>query len=171
MTAFHIRTLQADDAERLLRFEQDNRDWFERHIAPRAAAFYSPDGVRAHVRSFLGAHAKGTLHPCLIVDEDGAVIGRANLKDIDRHAGTAEVGYRIAASCTGQGAASAAVRHLVGLARTTWQLEQLLAYVGHRNAASARVLEKCRFTRHPFQSERTAFDGAADAPYKFTLDL
>jgi hypothetical protein len=35
MNAFHIRTLRLDDACRLLQFEQDNRQWFEQHIASR----------------------------------------------------------------------------------------------------------------------------------------
>jgi ribosomal-protein-alanine N-acetyltransferase len=149
MNACHIRTLQQDDALLLLQFEQDNRHWFERHIAPRGEAFYSRDGVHEHIQAFLDAHANGTLHPCVILGEDGAIIGRANLKDIDRRAGTAEVGYRIAESQAGKGLATGAVRYLVDLAHSSWQLRQLFAYVGNENKASVRVLEKCMFTRHP----------------------
>jgi ribosomal-protein-alanine N-acetyltransferase len=153
VNAFHIRTLHQDDAGPLLQFEQDNRHWFERHIASRGEAFYSPGGVREHIQQFLDAHANGTLHPCVILAEDGAIIGRANLKDIDLCAGTAEVGYRIAESQVGKGLATHAVRHLVDLARSSWQLKQLFAYVADRNRASARVLEKCMFTRQQVQED------------------
>jgi ribosomal-protein-alanine N-acetyltransferase len=156
MNGCHIRTLQQDDASLLLQFEQDNRDWFERHIAPRGEAFYSPGGVQEHIQEFLDAHANGTLHPCVIVDENGAIIGRANLKDIDRRAGTAEIGYRIAESQAGKGLATGAVRYLVDLAHSSWQLKQLFAYVANENKASARVLEKCMFTRHQVQDECAA---------------
>jgi ribosomal-protein-alanine N-acetyltransferase len=102
-----------------------------------------------HIRTLQQDDANGTLHPCVILDENGAIIGRANLKDIDRRAGTAEVGYRIAESQAGKGLATGAVRYLVDLAHSSWQLKQLFAYVGNENKASARVLEKCLFTRHP----------------------
>lgn len=169
MTLFHIRTLNRDDAERLLQFEQDNRRWFERHIEPRETAFYSAAGVRAHIDEFLAAHANGTRHPCVVVDGTGAIIGRANLKDIDRAAGTAEVGYRIAEAWAGQGVASAAVRHLVELARTAWGLRSLDACVAARNLASARVLEKCAFRPAPLQTPRIGIDGAPVAGYRLAL--
>lgn len=156
MSAFHIRNLAPGDGARLLRFELDNRAWFERHIEPRGDAFYSEEGVRAHIGEFLGAFAAGTRHPCVIVDADGVVIGRANLKEIDCHAGGAEVGYRIAASHAGQGLATAAVRHVVALAREVWRLERLYAYVLPANLASARVLEKCLFARAAVQDQDAA---------------
>lgn len=163
MSAFHIRTLAHDDAAPLLRFELDNRAWFERQIEPRGDVFYSAAGVRAHIAEFLDAFAAGTRHPCVIVDGNGAVIGRANLKAIDRQAGGAEVGYRIAASHAGQGLATAAVRHLVALARAQWRLERLYAHVLPANLASARVLEKCLFARAGAQHE--------DAPITYAFSL
>lgn len=166
MKSIHIRTLQTDDTHRLLRFELENRCWFERHIAPRGDAFYSPDGVREHIRQFLEANRSGRLHPCLLLGEDGSVLGRANLKDIDRLGGTAEVGYRIAEAHAGQGMATRAVMHLIDLACMSWRLEQLVAYVADKNLASARVLEKCGFMREPAPP---ACDDAGMA--KFTLSV
>jgi ribosomal-protein-alanine N-acetyltransferase len=169
MTAFHIRTLQHDDAAQLLLFETANRGWFEQTIEPRAAAFYSPGGVAEHISEFLAAHANGTRHPCVIVDATGAVIGRANLKEIDGQAGTAEVGYRIAASHVGHGLASHAVRHLVDVARAAWRLTHLHAFVAGTNPASARVLEKCGFTPGG-TSDHDAADGTPVFRYALALD-
>lgn len=142
-----IRSLQMNDTHRLYRFEQDNRQWFERHIASRGDAFYSLDGVGEHIRQFLEEHRSGRCHPCLLLSEDGSVLGRANLKNIDQANAIAEVGYRIAESQAGKGLATDAVVHLIDLAHSSWQLKQLVAYVADKNVASARVVQKCGFTR------------------------
>lgn len=147
MNAFSIRTLRPDDAAKLLQFEQENHAWFERNVEPRNDVFYTPEGVREHIEQYLDAQARFTWHPCVILDHDGAIIGRANLKDIDMKAGTAEVGYRMAQQQSGNGLATGALRYLIDLARSQWKLKRLLAYVTIDNAASARVLEKCGFMR------------------------
>ncbi|PLY45812.1 GNAT family N-acetyltransferase [Janthinobacterium sp. ROICE36] len=147
MNTLTIRTLRPDDAAPLLAFEQANRAWFERHIDPRPDAFYSVDGVQAHVAQLMGEHAQGRLHPCVIVDEHEQLIGRANLKDIDREQGVAEVGYRIGELQAGKGLATAALRHLIDLAQDEWRLHRLCAYAIDGNAASIRVLERCGFVQ------------------------
>lgn len=72
----------------MLAFELDNRDWFEQHVAARAPAFYTPAGVATHIQEYLDAHDHGVLLPCVLLDDDGAIVGRANLRHIDRVAGT-----------------------------------------------------------------------------------
>ena len=147
MSTFTIRTLRPDDAAPLLAFEQANRAWFERHIDRRPDDFYSADGIQAHIAQFLDEHAQGRMHPCVIVDEQGELIGRANLKDIDGQAQTAEVGYRIGEQHAGKGLATAALHHLIALAQDEWQLASLCAYAIDGNAASIRVLERCGFVQ------------------------
>ncbi|MDT9002025.1 GNAT family protein [Paucibacter sp. APW11] len=140
---FLLRTLQADDTAALLQFELANREWFERHVAPRGAAFYSHDAVQAHIDQALAEHRAGRYHPNLLLDRRGAIVGRVNLKDIE--AGRAEVGYRIAQQAAGRGAASAGLAQLIALARAHWGLQTLEALVAEGNPASARVLEKAGF--------------------------
>lgn len=149
MTGVRIRTLSAADADQLLQFELAHRNWFEQHIEPRGDAFYSPEGVRGHIAIFLAAHAAGSLHPCVLTDDAGIIIGRANLKDIRQQNRSAEVGYRIGQSHVGRGLATVALRFLIGLAETEWQLATLSAFVRTRNVASARVVEKCGFVPGP----------------------
>ena len=143
----HIRNLSFDDAASLLRFELENRDWFERLVAPRDPDFYSHQGVTAHIRECLDGYAQARWHACVLIGPTGDIVGRANLKDIDVAAGTAEAGYRIGERHTAQGCATLAVRHLMDVARTQWQLQRLRAYVTVNNPASARVLLKCGFRR------------------------
>jgi len=141
-----IRTLRLSDAPALLDFELANRGWFESHVDAREPDFYNLDGVAAHIEDYLARHAAGSMHPCLLVEEDGDIIGRCNLKDIDRASQRAEVGYRIASYACGRGLAGAALSHLMELAYGQWQLAGLDAHVTIANAASARVLERAGFT-------------------------
>ncbi|WP_374582238.1 GNAT family N-acetyltransferase [Pseudoduganella sp.] len=141
-----IRTIRLHDAPALLAFELANRAWFESHIDARPPDFYSLAGVAAHIEDVLARHVAGSMHPCLLVEDDGSIVGRCNLKDIDPATRRAEVGYRIAAFACGRGLAGAAVRHLMELAYGQWQLAGLDAHVTIANAASARVLERAGFS-------------------------
>lgn len=171
MSPYTIRTLRLEDAPQLLAFEQDNRAWFERHIEPRPDGFYSADGVLAHIRHFLAGHAGGSLHPCVMLDEHGQLLGRANLKDIDRQAETAEVGYRVGQEHAGKGLATAALRHLIGLARDEWRLARLNAYAIDGNAASIRVLERCGFVPGKGVAEIAIVNGVLVDGHQFSLEL
>ena len=143
----HIRTLQTADAEALLAFEAANRRWFEQYLEARAPEFYTLPGVALHIASYLDDYRHGRMHPCVLLDDAGAIIGRANLRHIDAAAGHAEVGYRIAADQIGRGLASSALRHLQQLAQTEFALKQLRAWISSENLASVRVIEKCGFRR------------------------
>ena len=141
----HIRNLSHGDDAALLAFELANRAWFECNIEARDPAFYSIDGVRMHIIGLLAEFAAGLCHPCLLVDEGDAIIGRANLKDIDSAAACAEVGYRIGEHHIRKGYATLALQQLIELARTRWKLRTLEALVIDGNAASAKVLVRCGF--------------------------
>jgi ribosomal-protein-alanine N-acetyltransferase len=166
METVTIRTLQNTDAEALLTFERDNREWFERHIDARSAAFYTVQGVTEHIAAYLSDYAAGTWHPFVIVDADGKIVGRANLKDIDTSARSAEVGYRIAQSVCGKGLATRAVRHLIEEAQLHWKLNQLVANVYVENVGSAKVLERCGFLIEPASRQ-----AGTDTEYRFGLSI
>lgn len=142
-----IRTLQAGDAATLLGFELANRTWFEQHVAARAPSFYSRQGITAHITDYLTLHDRGTMLPCVLVDDAGAIVGRANLRHIDRVAGTGEVGYRIAHDAGGRGLGSLALRHLLDAARNNYQLHTLDAWITDANRGSQRIVEKHGFVR------------------------
>lgn len=145
--SFHIRELTAVDAEALLAFEIENREWFESHIEARDPGFYSVQGVSAHIEDYLSGLAAGTWHPFIIEDASARIVGRANLKNIHTPPQAAEVGYRIARDAGGRGLATLALRHLIQQARERWGLTQLIAYVYEENVGSAKVLDRCGFTR------------------------
>lgn len=165
MKSVRIRTLQSTDAEALLTFEVDNREWFERFIDARDAAFYSVQGVTEHIAAYLSDFAAGTWHP-FVLEEAGKIVGRANLKGIDTSERSAEVGYRIAQSACGQGLATLAVRHLIQEAKLHWNLKQLVANVYAANIGSAKVLNRCGFLIEPISRHE-----GTEHEYRFGLSI
>ncbi len=171
MTKIFLRSLQLEDLGELVEFETINRSWFERHIDPRPAQFYSMVGVRAHINALLDAYTKGTFHASVLVNDSGVIVGRANLKDIQQELGIAEIGYRIGQRSVGQGYATLALAALIALARQQWQLRQLIAYVTENNLASARVLQKQGFVRTERVPNIAVVAGVSVDGYLYSLDL
>lgn len=145
METFSVRKLETTDIEALLRFETNNREWFESHIDARDPSFYSLQGVRDHVESYLADFAVGAWHPFVIEASSGVIVGRANLKSINSPQGCAEVGYRIDQRYCAKGLATLAVKHLIQEAQTRWRLTQLIAQVYQNNIGSRKVLSRCGF--------------------------
>ena len=166
-----IRTLQRDDAAALLKFELLNREWFEEFVLPRAESVYSPSGMAAHIDTCLHDYALGTMHPCIILDQDGHIVGRANLKDIDPLECTTEIGYRISRQYISKGLATQAVSHLKDLAYGRWRLARLLAFVTTENPASARVLEKSGFVKGRLIESRSVLKTKILDCYQYSHEL
>lgn len=136
-----IRPLTVDDVDPLLCFELDNRSWFERFIQPRPDSFYTPAGVRLHVRQFLQESRQGKRLPRLIIHrESGVIVGRVNLHNLRLDQSRAFIGYRVAQSIAGQGAAKQAVALIQDEARLLG-IRTLWAYVVTSNVASQKVLQ------------------------------
>lgn len=166
-----IRTLQHADAASLLEFETAHRAWFESSIEARDPAFYTPEGVAAHIADYLDAMARGAWLPCIALDQDGRIIGRVNLKGIDRAAQCAEIGYRVGQDSTGKGHATALVRHMIGVAREELGLASLTAEITFKNAPSARVLEKCGFARRAGRTKVAMVNGRWVDGFEYVLML
>jgi ribosomal-protein-alanine N-acetyltransferase len=128
---------------RLLAFEEANRAYFESMIDGRDPAFYSLEGVAGHIAALRAEAAAGRGASFVITDRDGALLGRANLKNIA--GGAAQIGYRVGADHAGRGIATRAVAFLLDEARARG-LGSVDALVLDSNAASARVLAKCGFS-------------------------
>jgi ribosomal-protein-alanine N-acetyltransferase len=137
-----LTLLQADHAPAVLAFELANRSYFAASISDRGDTFFEEFVDRYH--ALLAEQEAGTCAFHLLVAEDGTVLGRFNLVDIEDHA--AEVGYRVAQHVTGRGVATATVRQLCRLAAARHGLRTLRAATSHENVASQRVLIKAGFT-------------------------
>lgn len=87
----------------------------------------------------------GSLRTFAITVGDDTLKGVISLMDLDGD--SAEVGFWVGVPYWGRGLAGSALAQLCRLAREELGLRSLRARVLARNAASARVLERCGFVR------------------------
>lgn len=137
-----LQLLRADHAGPLLTFETDNRAFFARTVEDRGDDYFAtfPD----HHQGVLDDQEKGVLRFHVLVADDGEILGRFNLYDLD--GGTAEVGFRLAEKMTGRGVATQAVRDLCDLAKS-YGLNSLRAGADVGNRGSRGVLRRAGFVQ------------------------
>ena len=136
-----LQRLRADHAPAVLAFELANRAYFAAFVSDRGDEFY--DHFTERYNALLAEQEAGTCVFHVLVGEDGTVLGRFNLFDLED--GTARLGYRVAQQVSGRGVATAAVQELCRLAAAKYGLRTLRAATARQNVASQRVLAKAGF--------------------------
>ena len=136
-----LQRLRAGHAPAVLAFELANRAYFATFINDRGDDFY--DQFTERHNASLAEQEAGTCAFHVLVAEDGSVLGRFNLYNIED--GTAEVGYRVAQHVAGHGVATATLRELCRLAAAQYGLRTLRAATSHENVASQKVLTNAGF--------------------------
>lgn len=136
-----LQLLRADHAAAVLAFEVANRAYFAASISDRGDEFFDQFADR-HAALLADQEAGECIYHVLLGD-DGTVLGRFNLVNIDD--GTAELGYRVAEQAAGRGVATAAVEELCRLAPSAYGLRTIRARTTPDNVASQRVLAKAGF--------------------------
>jgi len=144
-------------ADELLRFEIDNRAFFEARINSRPSGYYSPEGVRVAIDQAVREAAEDKGYQFLIRNAAGELVGRVNLTGVRRkHFHCADLGYRIAESACGQGHASEAVRQVLAKAFGELGLLRVTANARVGNEGSVRVLQRNGF--QPFGRSTRSFE-------------
>jgi ribosomal-protein-alanine N-acetyltransferase len=136
-----LKRLDAGHAPAVLAFELANRAYFAASISDRGDDFFAQFTDRYN--ALLAEQEAGVCAFYVLVAEDGSVLGRFNLVDIEDH--TAELGYRVAQHVAGRGVATATVRELCRLAAARHGLRTLRAATTRQNVASQKVLAKAGF--------------------------
>jgi RimJ/RimL family protein N-acetyltransferase len=136
-----LQRLRTDHAPAVLAFELANRAYFATFISDRGDEFYEHFAERHN--ALLAEQEAGTCIFHVLVGEDGTVLGRFNLFDLEN--GTAVLGYRVAQRVAGRGVATASVQELCRLAAAQYGLRTLRAATSHDNVASQKVLTKAGF--------------------------
>ncbi|MET7517354.1 GNAT family N-acetyltransferase [Streptomyces sp. NPDC005480] len=136
-----LKRLHARHAPAVLAFELANRTYFAASISDRGDEFFDQftDGYNAA----LAEQEAGICAFYVLVAEDGSVLGRFNLYDLED--GTARLGYRVAEQVAGRGVATTTVRELCRMATAMHGLRTLRAATSHDNPASQKVLTKAGF--------------------------
>jgi ribosomal-protein-alanine N-acetyltransferase len=136
-----LQRLRADHAPAVLAFELANRAYFAIFISDRGDAFF--DQFTEGYNALLADQEAGTCAFHVLIGEDGTVLGRFNLFDLED--GKAEHGYRVAQHDAGRGVATATVQELCRLAAAQYGLRTLRAATTYDNVASQKVLTKAGF--------------------------
>ena len=136
-----LEQLQARHGPAVLAFELMNRPYFAASISDRGEEFFERFDDR-HAAA-LAEQETGECAFYLLVADDGSILGRFNLYDLND--GVATLGYRVAQRASGRGVATECVRELCRLAATRHGLRTLRAATSLANVASQRVLLKAGF--------------------------
>jgi [ribosomal protein S5]-alanine N-acetyltransferase len=136
-----LQRLRADHAPAVLAFELANRAYFATFVSDRGDEFF--DQFTERYNELLAEQEAGSCAYYLLVAEDGLVLGRFNLYDIEN--GTAVLGYRVAQHVAGHGVATATVQEVCRLTVAQFGLHTMRAAVTHDNVASQKVLAKAGF--------------------------
>ena len=136
-----LQRLREDHAAAILAFESANRAFFATSISDRGDAYFENFAERHH--ALLAEQEAGIGAYYVLVDEDGAVLGRFNLVLVGD--GVGELGYRVAQHVAGRGVATATVRDLCSLAASRHGVRTLRAATSRGNVASQRVLLNAGF--------------------------
>jgi ribosomal-protein-alanine N-acetyltransferase len=136
-----LQQLRAGHAPAVLAFELANRAYFATFISDRGDEYF--DQFTERYNELLAEQEAGNGAYYLLVSEDGSVLGRFNLFDIEN--GTAVLGYRVAEHVAGRGVATATVGEVCRLTAAQYGLHTMRAAVTHDNVASQRVLIKAGF--------------------------
>jgi ribosomal-protein-alanine N-acetyltransferase len=136
-----LKRLHAGHASAVLAFELANRAYFAASVSDRGDEFY--DQFADRHSALLAEQEAGICAFYVLVAEDGSVLGRFNLYDVED--GAAVLGYRVAQHVAGRGVATAAVRELCRLSAAWHGLRILRAATSRDNVASQRVLAKAGF--------------------------
>ncbi|MFD9728626.1 GNAT family N-acetyltransferase [Streptomyces sp. NPDC059072] len=136
-----LELLRVDHAPALLAFERENRAYFAASVPDRGDSYFAHFDERHG--ALLAEQADGLCFFHLLVGDDGEVLGRVNLVDVED--GSAELGYRIAERAAGRGLATAAVREVCRLAATRYGVTTLRAVTTLDNTGSRTVLTRTGF--------------------------
>ncbi|MED1725120.1 GNAT family N-acetyltransferase [Brevibacillus parabrevis] len=140
-----IEALKQEDACALLAFESKNREFFERTVPSRGEAYYQDEHFQESLQALLAEQAEGTAFLSLIKSEQGIILGRMNLVDIDQKRASAELGYRVGEEAAGKGVASSALGLLLGEYVQQLGIREVHAKTTADNIASQKVLLKNGF--------------------------
>jgi ribosomal-protein-alanine N-acetyltransferase len=153
MRPIFVRLLTIDDTEAVLKFEQENRAWFEQWVPPRPVEYFDLETLKKINNDLIAEHAAATAYMHLILKND-VIVGRINLSNIDREgSSSADVGYRIAENYVRQGIAVQALGAVEKLALNAYDLKILSGSCLETNPASTAVLTKNGYEKTAGHSE------------------
>ncbi len=139
-----LEVLRKIDAKMLYEFELENRDYFEKMVPSRGNDYYNWEFFNTRHDALLEEQVKGLSYFYLIKNENGVIVGRMNVVDIDKSRNLGYLGYRVGEAHTGKGIANKALKLLLSIMKEGG-IKHILAKTTTNNIASQKILEKNGF--------------------------
>ena len=145
------RLIQRSDAVAIAEILNRNREFMASTEPDRDDSFYTVEGQLQVIGVALDEHQAGIRLPHVILDDDGAVVGRATLNEIVRGPlQSASLGYYVDGRRNGRGFASRATAEMVSIAFGELGLHRVQPGTQLENLASQRVLVKNSFRQYGY---------------------
>lgn len=141
-----LRLIAPADSAVLAALQVRNRAYLSPWEPTRSEEFFTDAGQRADLDAALERHDRGDAMPFVILDDEGAVVGRLTLSGIVRGPfQSCAMGYWVAQERTGRGFATDAVATALTYAFATLGLHRVQAETLLGNRPSQRVLQRNGF--------------------------
>lgn len=151
-----INLLQEVDARELFKFESENRWFFEQMVPNRGDDYYNFETFTIRHQQLLKEQEAGLSKFYLIKSNDGAIVGRVNLIDIDKINKTADIGFRVGSEYVGKGIGNQALNLLL---KTNISVKKIRGKTTNVNHASQKVLEKNGFKKIGIDEDEFEMNG------------
>ncbi|MEG1002948.1 MAG: GNAT family protein [Clostridium sp.] len=146
--SIRIIGINEKDWHDLLKFEIDNRSFFEESCISRGDKYYEENNFKEILRELIKEQEQGIHYMYLIKNNNDEIVGRINLVDIIRgNMNKAELGYRIAKTHTGRGYGKKAVELILREALNIHKLHRIESGTAIGNIASQNILESSGFRK------------------------
>ncbi|MGL4849614.1 MAG: GNAT family N-acetyltransferase [Clostridium sp.] len=146
--SIRIIPINEKDGQDLLKFEIDNRSFFEESCIARGDKYYEENNFKEILKELIKEQEQGIHYMYLIKDNNNEIVGRINLVEVIRgKMNKAELGYRIAKLHTGKGYGKKAVEIILWQALNIHKLHRIEAGTSIENIASQKILESSGFRR------------------------
>lgn len=169
-----LKVLNPHDVKKVLQFQIENRELFEKYEPDRSENFYT----LSHQESLLRFEWKLALKHSTIrfyvfrKDNPEKIIGTICFHDIARSFySCAEVGYKFAADAHHQGYATEALQKGIQIMFEELELHRINARVMPENTASIRLLERLGFVQEGLERESILLHGIWEDHLRYGLIL
>lgn len=151
-----INLLKEKDAKELLQFETDNRTFFEKMVPSRGEDYYVLEAFRIRHKELLVEQDEGISKFYLIRGDNGQIVGRINLVDINEKEFSGSIGFRIGEQYIGKGIANLALKLLLEIESG---IKMIYGKTTTNNIASQKVMEKNGFKKVSFSEDEIEMNG------------
>lgn len=167
-----LRILNSHDAKKVLQFQVENRELFEKYEPDRPENFYTLSHQESLLRfEYKLAMKLSTVRFYVFLKNDPAkVIGTVCFHNITRpFYSCTEVGYKFAASAHHQGYATEALQKGIEIMRDELGIHRINARVMPVNLPSIHLLERLGFEREGLERESIFLHGVWEDHLRFGL--